>query len=185
VRVELVEEQRAVELARRGDPGRELLAADQLAGRVARVREQERAEAAAEDLAPQVADGEGVAALALEQDRDGREQPEDVEQLLVGRVVGQEVAEVDLAERGGGARERGAAAAGDATFSAVYCDGMPRRYSAVVELGDRLAQLPQPGDRRVLLVAGEMSTLVRARRRAGQLAGLGHALAEVAPVAAL
>ena len=127
VRVELVDEQRAVELARDRDPARELVAADQLAGRVARVRQQQRRQAAAVDLAAQIVDGEGVAALALEQDRDGGERLEDVEQLLVGGVVGQEVAEVDVAEAGGRARERGAPAAGDADVlgacTATACPG--------------------------------------------------------------
>src|SRR5688572_32731359 len=50
---------------------------------------------------------------ALEQDRDRREQPEHVEQLLVRGVVRQEVAEVDVAERRGDAGQRGAAAAGE------------------------------------------------------------------------
>ena len=58
---------------------------------------EQRREPAAEDLAAQIVGGERVAALALEQDRDRREQPEDVEQLLVRGVVGQEVAEVDAA----------------------------------------------------------------------------------------
>ena len=97
MRIELVEEERAVELARDVHPALELLAGDELARGVARVREQERREAAPEDLAPQILGGEAVAALALEQDRDARERLEDVEQLFVGGVVGQEVPEVDAA----------------------------------------------------------------------------------------
>src|SRR6267154_4347888 len=102
VRVELVEEQRAVELPREVDPARELLALHELARGVARVRQQQRRESAPVHLAPQILDGESIAALALEQDGDGREGLEDVEQLLVGGVVGQEVAEVDVAEAGRG-----------------------------------------------------------------------------------
>ncbi len=56
---------------------------------------QDGAETAPEDLAPQLGDREAVALLGVEQDRDGREAPKDVEQLFVGGVVGQEVAEVD------------------------------------------------------------------------------------------
>jgi hypothetical protein len=120
VRIELVEDERAVELARDRDPASQLLAADDLAGRVARVGHEHRGQPAAHHLAAQVGRREGVATLALEQDRNRREQAEDVEQLLVRGVVGQEVAEVDVAERRGRARERGAAAARDATFSAEY-----------------------------------------------------------------
>src|SRR5690606_25177389 len=95
VRVELVEQERAVELPRGVDPALELLAGDELARGVAGVREQQRREAAPEDLAPEVVGGEAVAALGVEQDRDARERLEDVEQLLVRRVVRDEVPEVD------------------------------------------------------------------------------------------
>ena len=80
------------------------------------------------DLAAQIVGAEGVAALALEQDRDGGERLEDVEQLLVRGVVGQEVAEVDVPEARRGARERRAAAAGDAdVLGASTATACPRR----------------------------------------------------------
>src|SRR2546425_762063 len=60
------------------------------------------------NLAAQIIDRERIAAFALEQDRDGGERLEDVEQLFVGRVVGQEMPEVHVAEAGGRAGERGA-----------------------------------------------------------------------------
>ena len=69
------------------------------------------------------------------------------------------------------------------TFSARVLRGQPLAVEPVVEGGDGLAQLPEAGDRRVLLVVGARSDDVRdARRRAGQLAGLGLALTEVAPL---
>ena len=111
-----------------------------------------------------------------------RERLEDVEQLLVGGVVGQKVAEVDVAEARGGARERRAAAAGDAHVLRRVLRRHAAAIEAVVELGDGLAQLPEPGDRRVLLIVDGDADLVHARRRAGELAGLGLALAEVAPL---
>src|SRR5436309_3271200 len=67
VRVELVEDEGAAELLAGADPGREILSAHVLAGRVARVAHQDRGEPAPLDLATQVADGERVALLALEQ----------------------------------------------------------------------------------------------------------------------
>ncbi|MDF2696799.1 MAG: hypothetical protein K0S65_5182 [Labilithrix sp.] len=114
VRVELVEEERAVEVAGDAHPAFELFSRHELAGRVARVREEKRRETTAQHLTAKVVRGEAVAALAFEQDRDAREGLEDVEQLLVRRVVGDEVAEVDAAEACGSARERGTATAGDA-----------------------------------------------------------------------
>ena len=81
---------------------------------IARVRREDRPEAAALDLAAQIVGGEGVALLAFEEDGDRREGLEDVEQLLVRRVVGEEVAEVDVPERGRGPRQRRAPPAADA-----------------------------------------------------------------------
>ena len=127
VRVELVEHQRAVELARDRHPLRELVALHQLAGRVAGVRQQQRAEAAAVHLAPQIVDGERVAALALEQDRDRRERLEDVEQLFVGGVVGQEVPQVDVPRLAAARVSAVRPPPETLTFSALYCDGIPRR----------------------------------------------------------
>ena len=171
VRVELVEQQRAVELARQRDPLRELVALHQLAGRVAGVRQQQRRQPAPLDLAAQIVDGEGIAALPLEQDGDGGEGLEDVEQLLVGGVVGQEVAQVDLAEAGRRARERRAPAARDADVLGAVLRRHPAPVEAVVEAGDRLAQLPDAGDRRVLLIVDVDRDALRpaaARRGAGR-----------------
>ena len=181
VRIELVEQQRAVELARDRDPARELVAANELAGRVARVRQQQRRQAAAVHLAAQVVGGERVAALALEQDRDRGERLEDVEQLLVGGVVGEEVPEVDVPEARGRAGERGAPAARDADVLGAVLRRHAPAVEPVVEGGDRLAQLPDAGDRRVLLIVDVDGDGVDARRRARQRARLGLPLPEVAP----
>ena len=133
-------------------------------------------------LAAQVVRGEGIAALSLQQDGDGGEGAEDVEQLLVGGVVGQEVAQVDVAERRGGSRERGAPSAGDGDVLRRVLRGQAAAVQAVVERRDRLAQLPHSGDRRIFLIVDVDGHLVHARRRAGQFAGLGLALAQVGPV---
>ena len=118
--VELVDEQRALELARDAYPAEQLFALHELAGRVARVGEQQRGESTALHFAAQIVRGEGVSALSFQQDGDCRESAEDVEQLLVRGVVGEEVPEVDVPERCSRARERGAPAAGDGdVFRAV------------------------------------------------------------------
>ena len=73
VRVELVEEQRAVELARDARPSAASSSpATSLPVGLHGFESSSADEAAAEDLAPQIVGGEGVAALALEQDRDRR-----------------------------------------------------------------------------------------------------------------
>ncbi len=164
VRVELVDQHRAVQLARDGDPLGQVVAADQLAGRVARVREQQRRQPAPHDLAAQLRRRERVAAVRLEQDRDRREQAEDVEQLLVRGVVGQEVAQVDLAQRRRRAGQRRAPAAGHRDVLRAVLRRHAAPVQPVVEVGDRLAQLPQPGHRRVLLVLGGDVDVVEARR---------------------
>jgi hypothetical protein len=124
---------------------------------------------------------ERVAAVAFEEDRDRRERLEDVEELFVGRVVGQEVAEVHVTEACGSARERGTAATRDADVLGRVL----RRHSAAIELvvegRDRLAELPESRDRRVLLIVRVDRDLADALRRARQLAGLGLALPEVRP----
>src|SRR5207248_1605497 len=79
VRVELVDEQCAVERARGVDPVREVVAEHEPTRGIARVRDEHRGQPAAEDLAPEVAGPELVAALAFEQDRYRREEAEDVE----------------------------------------------------------------------------------------------------------
>ncbi len=185
VRVELVEEEGAVELLGGADPGGQLLPADVLAGGVAGVRREDGGEAAALDLAAQVAHGEGVAALGLQQDGDGGEEAEDVEQLLVGGVVGEEVAEVDLPERRRRAGEGGAATAGDGDVLRAVARGHAAAVGAVVEVGDGLAQLPQAGDRGVLLIVHGDGHRLATGRRAGQGARLRLALAEVAPAVLL
>src|SRR5205823_1375744 len=111
--VELVDEESALELSRRPHPAPQLVALDELARRIAGIGEEQGGKTATLDLAPQVLDGEGVSALAFEEDGNGGERPEDVEELFVGRVVGQEMAQVHVAERRGGAGQRGAAAARD------------------------------------------------------------------------
>src|SRR5690242_16477353 len=95
-------------------PAIELLAGHELARGIARVREQERGEASTKDFAAKILRGEAVAAIALEEDRNAREGLEDVEELLVGRVVGQEVSEIDAPEARCCPRERRSTAAGDA-----------------------------------------------------------------------
>ena len=113
MRIELVDEQRALQLAREAHPAGQFLVPDQLSGRVAGIGDEQRGEAAALHLAAQVLDREGVAALAFQQDGDGGERAKDVQQLLVRRVVGQEMAQVDVAQRGRGAGQRSAPAAAD------------------------------------------------------------------------
>ena len=89
-----------------------------------------------------------------------------------------------MAEAGRGARERGAAAARDRdVLGACTASGMPAPVEPVVEAGDRLAQLPEAGDRRVLLIAGvDRRPRGCAAGAPGSAPGLGLPLAEVAPV---
>ena len=130
MRIELVDEERALQLPRGGDPAAKLVALDELSGRVAGVGEEQRGEAASLDLAAQVLDGERVSSLTLEQDGNGGEGAEDVEQFFVRGVVGQEMAEVDVAERSGGAGNAARPPPEMETFSAVYCEGSPRRLDS-------------------------------------------------------
>ena len=125
---------------------------------------------------------EGEAALGIEQDGRRVEGAEDLEQLLVGRVVGQEVPEVDAAERGGGAGEGQPAAAADGDVLGAVLRGHAAPVGAVVEVGDGGAQLGDAGDRRVLVIPRVDGHRLDARRRSRQVAGLGLPLAEVAPV---
>src|SRR5205085_11311276 len=66
--------------------------------------------------------------------------------------------------------------------SDLVLGGVLRAHSApvepVVERRDGLAQLPHAGHGRVILVGGIDVDMVQARRRSGQLARLGLALAE-------
>ncbi len=153
----------------------------QPAHRVARVRQQQRAQPAAQDLALEVRGRELVGPLAAQQDRDRGDQAEDLQQLLVGRVVGQEVAQVDVAQRGHGARQAGPAAAADGHVLGA----VPRRQAApvepVVERRHRLAQLPDPGHRRIVVVGRIDRQALASRRRLRQRSGLRLALAEVGP----
>src|SRR5690606_13230761 len=138
VGIKLVEQERAVELPRGAHPGLELRADDGLAGGIAGVREQQRAEAAPGDLAPELGEGKVVAALGVEQDRDGREAPEDLEELLVRGVVRQKVAEVDLADGRAGAHDRDAAAAAHGDVLGAVFRGKPARgSSSAVKSGRR------------------------------------------------
>ncbi len=155
---------------------------DVLARRVARVAQQDRAEAAAGDLAPQVVGAEGVAVLALEQDRDGGERLEDVEQLLVRRVVGQEVPEVDVPEAGRSARERRATRRPRRRRSR-RCTA---RASRAGRARCRARRSPRAAPRCPATGAYSWSSTrdldaLHARRRARQFVGLGLPLAEVAP----
>ena len=99
MRVELVDEERALKLARGAHPPGQLFPLDQLAGRIAGIAQEERGESAPLDLLAKIVGREGVSALAFEEDGDGGERLEDVEQLLVRGVVGEEVAEVDVTQR--------------------------------------------------------------------------------------
>jgi len=182
VRVELVDQQRRVLLAGHGDPAGQIVTLDQLAGGVAGVRQQQRRQAPPVHLAPQILHREAVAAFALQQDGDGGERLEDVQQLLVGRVVGQEVAQVDVPQAGRGAGQRGAAAARHADVLGRVLRLHPPAVEAVVEIGDGRAQLADARDGRVLLIVHVDGDLLDARRGAGQRARLGLALAQVAPV---
>src|SRR5581483_1404670 len=141
-----------------------------------------RAQAAALDLALELGAAEGVAALGVAQDRDRGEIAEDVEELLVGGVVREEVAEVHRAERRRHARERRASARRDADVLGRVSARLAAAIARVVELGHGLAQLPQAGDGGVLLVGGVDGDLRDAGRGAGQRPGLGHALPEVRPI---
>jgi hypothetical protein len=76
----------------------------------------------------QVGGGEAVAPGGVEQDRDAGEGFEDVEQLFVRGVIGDEVAEVDRAEAA--ARVSAARPPPEMQmFSAEYWDPRPLRYS--------------------------------------------------------
>ena len=66
----------------------------------------------------EIVEAEVIAALSLEKDRNRGEELEDVEQLLIRRVVGKEVAEIHLVQGGDGARERCSPAAADADAEA-------------------------------------------------------------------
>ena len=68
------------------------------------------------------------------------------------------------------------------TFSARVLRRQAPAVERVVERRDRLAQLPEAGDGRVLLIVDVDRDVVDARRRAGELARLGLPLAEVAPL---
>src|SRR5690606_15943927 len=154
----LVEQERAVELPRGAHPGLELRADDGLAGGIAGVREQQRAEAAPGDLAPELGEGKVVAALGVEQDRDGREAPEDLEELLVRGVVRQKGAEVDWADGRAGAQDRDAAAAAHGDVLGAVFRGKPPPIERVVEPRHGLARLPEAGDRSVFLRQDRKST---------------------------
>src|SRR5437588_3078187 len=91
------------------------------------------------------------------------------------------MAQVDVAQRSGGAGERSAAAAADADVFGAVLGRKAFAIEAVVERSDRLAQLPQPGDRRIFLVVDLHRDGLHARRRARQRSRLGLALAEIAP----
>ena len=182
VRVELVEDQRALEPPADVDPARQLVARDQLAHGVAGVRHQQCSQPASQDLALQVGGGEAVARLPAEQDGDGGHQPEDLQQLLVGGVVGQEVPEVDVPERRHRAGEAGAAAAGDGHVLGRVLRRHAAAVEPVVEAGHRLAQLPESRDRGVLVVAGVDAQAIDSLRSARERPRLGLALAQVAPV---
>jgi len=71
MRIELVDQERALQLARRAHPARQLVALDQLARRVAGVAQEERGESAPLDLLAQIVDRESVSALPFEEDGDG------------------------------------------------------------------------------------------------------------------
>src|SRR5262249_9194120 len=103
---------------------------------------------------------------------------------LVGGVVGQEVAEVDETEARRRPGERRAPSARDTHVLRRVLRREPSPVGPVVVGGDCLAQLPQPCNRRVLLIRRIHRDRVNARWRSGELAGLGLTLAEVAPVGA-
>ena len=182
VRVELVDEKRAAELAGHRDPAGQLLVGDHAARGVAGIGEQDRREAAPGDLLAQVVGTEVVALAPVEQDRDRGEELEDVEQLFVGRVVGQEVAEVDLPQRRDGAGERGAASPADADVVLAVLRALSAPVQTVVQLGHRPPQLPDAGHRRIVLVVHADRHLPHPGRGTRQLTRLRLALAEVAPV---
>jgi len=68
MRVELIDQERALQLAGGAHPARELLALHQLAGRIAGIAQQQRREPATLDLLAQVVRSEGVPALSFEED---------------------------------------------------------------------------------------------------------------------
>ena len=92
--VELVDQERAAQLARYAHPALQLLTLDDLAGRIAGVGEQQGGEPPSGDLPAELVEAEVVAGLSLEEDGDRGEQLEDVEQLLVRGVVREEMADV-------------------------------------------------------------------------------------------
>src|SRR5882724_1970873 len=66
MRVELVDEERALQLARGAHPPRQLFPLDQLAGRIAGIAQEERGESAPLDLLAKIVGREGVSALSFE-----------------------------------------------------------------------------------------------------------------------
>jgi hypothetical protein len=105
VGVELVEEQRAVEVARGLHPIGELVAGDQLAGGIAGIRNQDGRKATSENFAAEIDGAKLITSIPFEQDGDRREEAKHIEQLFVRRVIREKVAEVDVTERRRGARE--------------------------------------------------------------------------------
>ena len=114
MRVELVDEERAAKLSGEPNPPGQLRSLDHFPGGIARIGEEQRREPAAGDLSLEIVEAEVVSSLAIEGDWNRGEELEDVEQLLVRRVVGEEVTEIDFAERGDGPGQRGPASATDA-----------------------------------------------------------------------
>src|SRR6266403_2974675 len=181
MRVELVDQERALQLAGGAHPARELRALHQLAGRIAGIAQQQRREPASLDLLAQVVRSEGVSTLSFEEDGDGRERLEDVEQLLIGGVVGEEVPEVHVPERGGRARQRGPSASADAHVFRAVLRGHSPAVEAIVQRRDRLAQLPEPRDGGVLLIVDADADFLHARGSARERSGFGLTLSQVAP----
>ena len=157
----------------RSDPLRELVALDQLAGRVAGVAAEERLQAASHQLARAARRSRcGSRRARAVQDRDRDEALERAEQLLVGGVVGNEVPHVDLAQRCGQAGHGGAAAGRDAHVLDGVLRAPATAIDRVVEIGNALAQRLNAADGGVLVVAGRQQDLLAAGRRAGDGAAL-------------
>jgi hypothetical protein len=141
-----------LELACGGNPRLELGPLNHLPRGVAGIRKQQCGQSPTSDLPAQLVQTELVSLGRVQQDRNRGEELEDVEQLLVGRVVGQEMPQIDVAQRGDRSRER-------ATPTTAYADvtlGVLRRTTVaiepVVQLRHRTAQLPDSRDRRVFLI---------------------------------
>src|SRR5438105_1697910 len=103
------------------------------------------------------------------------------EEVLVGGVVGCEVAEPEIVEGSADAGQGGPPAGGNADVLQRVLRRLAAPVEAVVVVGDSLAVFGYSLDGAVGVIAGVDGELREARRGAFEFADLGLALAEVGP----